>query len=169
LTKKFSISFTNKQSLTKCNWHCFLAVNKGYLAKITKTLAKSFLLLAIHVTYLVFLSITTLPPITSFILFNMLRFSIVLFKEITIRIIILFDLLEFKLLVIVPSPSSKPTKNCSMYVLSCIVKCSELFGKNKFESLLCFGPFTILLLISLSWNAISSDALARTTPLTYKN
>ena len=51
LTKKFSISFSNRQSLTNSNWHRFLAVNKGYLAKITKTLAKSLLLLAIHVTY----------------------------------------------------------------------------------------------------------------------
>jgi hypothetical protein len=48
--RKLFISFSNKQFLANSNWHCFLAVNKGYLANTAKTLAKSFLLLAIHVT-----------------------------------------------------------------------------------------------------------------------
>jgi len=49
LTRKFFMSFSNKQFLANSNWHCFLAVIKGYLANTAKTLAKSFLLLAIHV------------------------------------------------------------------------------------------------------------------------
>jgi len=51
LTKKFLMSFFDKQLLANSNWLCFLDVNKGYLANTANTLAKSFLLLAIHVTY----------------------------------------------------------------------------------------------------------------------
>lgn len=73
----------------------------------------------------------------------------------------LLDLFEFKLLVIVPSPSNKPTKNCSMYDVSWTLKLSNLIG--RFMGLI---SFSVLLLISLSWNAISREALAKTTPLT---
>lgn len=86
----------------------------------------------------------------------------------------LLELFEFKLLVIVPSPSNKPTKNCSMYDLSLILKlsispalaptCGAM--QTSFAVLL---SFSVLLLISLSWNAISREAFAKTTPDTKKN
>ena len=146
----------------KFNWCCLRVVIKGYLAKIIKHFVKSALEDAIQVTYLLLRSITTRPPTIFCISYNILTFWSKLDKDIIIRTLNVFRTLDT---VIVPSPSNNPTQKDSIYDFSNLkfLLTIALRGSNITEN---WNRTYIVLLLPISCNATSSDALARITPVT---
>ena len=119
-------------------------------------------LFAIQVTYLLFLSITTRPPIKCLIKFNISRFPFTFKIDITIRTRKFLEFLGLST-VIVPSPSSNPNQKGSIYSLFNlkIFSLPKLGSNNNIELL-------NNVIKVLSCNAKSRLALERTIPVTKK-